>query len=168
MKQYFYPVRSADDPNYVHLEPISEEVYRAVYPEIWRTQKRMRRLGCCVCPRRRLWACDADCVVCPYCKKLEDTLPMDALIDGEESLAVVDTISDDSLSPEEIAADRALLDALWKELDALDPEGRRICKLLSRHSERKAAALMGMNYCTFRRHWEKVKNLLVKKLSDFR
>ncbi len=90
------------------------------------------------------------------------------VIKPEESLAVVDTISDDSLAPEEIAADRALLDALWKELDALDPEGRRICKLLSRHSERKAAALMGMNYCTFRRHWEKVKNLLVKKLSDFR
>ena len=168
MKQYLYPVRSADNPRRVHLEPISEDVYRAVYPEIWRTQKRMRRSGCCVCPPRQLWACDADCAVCQYCKKSENALPLDAPVEGEDSLVVADTIPDDSPSPEEIAADRALLDALWRELNALDPEGRRICELLSSHSERQAAELMGMNRCTFHRHWKKVKTLLAERLADFR
>ena len=107
MKQYLYPVRSADNPRRVHLEPISEDVYRAVYPEIWRTQKRMRRSGCCVCPPRQLWACDADCAVCQYCKKSENALPLDAPVEGEDALVVADTIPDDSPSPEEIAADRA-------------------------------------------------------------
>ena len=141
---------------------------KRVYPEIWRTQKRMQRSGCCVCPPRQLWACDADCAVCPYFKKQEETLPLDAPIDGEESLVVADTIPDNTQSPEEIAADRALLDALWRELDALDPEGRRICELLSGHSERQAAELMGMNRCTFHRHWEKVKALLAERLADYR
>ena len=128
----------------------------------------MRRHGQCVCPRRRLWACDADCAVCPYCKELGGNLSLDAPIDGEEEVALADTIADDSPSPEDIAADRALLEALWQELDALDPEGRRICGLLTQHSERQSAELMGMNRCTFHRHWEKVKALLAERLADFR
>ena len=168
MKQYFYPVRDADNPSRVHLEPINEEVYRSVYPEIWRTQTWMRRHGRCACPRRRLWACDADCAVCPYSKELDDELSLDAPIDRDEDIALADTIADDSPSPEEIAADRALLDALWQELYALDPEGRRICELLTKHSERQSAEMMGMNRCTFHRHWEKVKALLAERLADFR
>lgn len=121
-----------------------------------------------MCPPRQLWACDADCAVCQYCKKSENALPLDAPVEGEDALVVADTIPDDSPSPEEIAADRALLDALWRELDALDPEGRRICELLSGHSERQAAELMGMNRGTFHRHWKKVKALLAERLADFR
>ena len=65
-KNYFYPMRDANDPYHVEKIPISEETYRAIYPDIWKTLQRMQRSGQCICPKSQLWKCDADCTICPY------------------------------------------------------------------------------------------------------
>ena len=62
--------------------------------------------------------------------------------------------------------DRALLDALHAELDALDPEGKRICELLMKCSEREAADQMGLSRSAFKRRWAKVKTSLADRLRD--
>lgn len=35
-KKFYYPVRKANTPYEVELVPISEEVYNAIYPHIWK------------------------------------------------------------------------------------------------------------------------------------
>ena len=65
-RRYYYPLRNPDNPKDVTLVEITEEQYRALYPEIWRTQKQERKLGRCLCPASKLWKCDGDCLVCPY------------------------------------------------------------------------------------------------------
>lgn len=60
-KKRFYPIRNAENPEKVSLVSISEETYRAIYPEIERTRKRMQRHGRCTCPKSMLWKCDIDC-----------------------------------------------------------------------------------------------------------
>ena len=164
--QRFYPVRDAENPSRVTLVPISEELYQELYPSIWQTQKRMQRLGRCVCPRAKLWACDADCPVCRYGAE-GNQVSLDTPAGESEELTVGDTLMDDSPSPESIAFDHALLELLYQELDELDPEGRRICELLMNHSEREAAAGLNMARSTFKRQWEKVKSRLRGRLKDF-
>ncbi len=166
MKQYFYPVRSAENPNHVHLEPISEAVYRAVYPEIWRTQKHMRKLGRCVCPKHKLWACDGDCGLCAYVAA-GNHIPLEASA-ADTNSSVADAVPDVAASIEEIIEDMAVLDALHDELLRLDPEGRAICKAKGQGlSEREAARALGMNDTTFRRHWLKIRAMLYRRLKDY-
>lgn len=87
---------------------------------------------------------------------------------GDDAATLADLEPADTVTPESIAIDKALLNALYSELDALDPRGRRICELLSRLSEREAADEMGMSRSTFKRHWAKVQAQLAKRLDDFR
>lgn len=63
--------------------------------------------------------------------------------------------------------DKELLDALYDELDRLDPEGKCICELLMYHSEREAADIMGMARSTFKRHWAKIQAELQDKLKNY-
>lgn len=164
--QRFFPVRDADNPHKVTLEPISEEEYRALYPPIWRTLKQMQKLGRCTCPKSKIWSCDADCMVCEYCAA-GNQVSLDTPISDDEELTLGDTLADEAPSPESIAMDRALLEALYQELDELDPEGRRICELLMHHSERESAEIMKISRSTFKRHWAKVKEQLFEALKDW-
>ena len=165
-KRRFYPVRDADNPSKVSLMPISEEVYREIFPMIWQIQKRMQRIGRCVCPKSMLWACDADCPVCRY-KADGNQVPLDTAIDDEGEVTIGDTLTDESPSPESIAIDQALLEMLYQELEELAPEGRRICELMMNCSEREAAAKLNMARSTFKYQWERVKAQLRDKLKEF-
>lgn len=163
--QYFYPIRDENDPYKVCLEPITEHLYRELMPDIWKTQKRMQRSGQCACPQSKLWTCDADCLICPY-HAVGRNVSLDTPLDDAEDLTIADTLANDDPPPESIAMDRALLDALHAELEALDPEGKRICELMMNHSEREAAYLMGISRSAFKRRWAKVKGCLADKLRD--
>ncbi len=166
-KQRFYPVRNAADPTKVTLEPITEEQYRALYPEIWRTQKQMRKLGRCVCPTAKLWACDADCLICEHCA-VGNQISIDSPISDAEDLTLADTLADDAPTPESIALDCDLLQALYEELARLDPEGKRICALIAAgKSEREAAKIMDLSRSTFKRHWAIVQAQLAEALESF-
>ena len=164
-KQYYYPIRDAQNPYKVTLEPIPEHIYHEIMPDIWKIRKRMQRSGQCTCPQSRLWTCDADCMICPY-RSGGREVSLSTPLDDAEDLTLEDTISGDDPTPESIAMDRALLDALHAELDVLDPEGKRICELLGKHSEREAAEMMGLSRSAFKRRWAKVKSGLADKLRD--
>ena len=57
---------------------------------------------------------------------------IDTPIGGEEDeLTLGDTLADDAPSAESILMDKELLDALYDELNRLDPDGRRICMISS-------------------------------------
>lgn len=165
-KKFYYPIRDAQDPRKVSLEPIPEHLYHQLMPDIWKVRKRMQRSGQCTCPQSRLWACDADCLICPY-RTAGRAVSLSTPLDDAEDLTLEDTIANDDPTPESIAMDRALLDALHAELEALDPEGKRICELLMKHSEREAAAEMGLSRSSFKRRWAKVKTGLADRLKDY-
>ena len=165
--QYLFPVRDANDADKVTLVPVSKTFYVNACREISRRRKQLQRSGECCCPKKLLWKCDGDCERCRHYFP-EEPIYLDAPASEEEDITLLDTIADNSPLPEEIAVGRALLNALYKELDALAPEARRICELLSRLSEREAAEAMGMSRSTFKRHWAKVQALLANRLCDFR
>lgn len=166
-RQFFYPVRNADNPYDVQLVPVTEEVYRSVTPEIERIRKQMQRSSRCVCPKSKLWACDADCAVCPY-STCWNTVSFDAPLDDTEGLTLGDTLVSDEPSPEAIAMDKALLEALYEGFDRLDPDGRRICELImAGKTEREMAADMGKCQSTINYQKKRILNLLHEVLKDF-
>ena len=166
-KEFFYPVRKANNPYEVELVPISEEVYNAIYPHIWKTRKRMQRSGRCTCPKSMLWMCDADCELCPY-HAAGNMVSFDAPLEDSEDLTLGDTISSDEPTPESLLVDKAVLDALYDELDRLDPDGRRICELIMQgKTEREIAAEMGRLRSTINYQKTKVLSILREALKDF-
>ena len=122
-KQYFIPVDG-------ELIEVTEEVYRAYYQPIWNTRYHAQKNGECRCTKAQLWKCDGICPGCPYYaagKKVSIDTPIGA---EDDDLTLGDTLTDEAPSPESIAADRELLQALYAELERLDPDGKRICQLI--------------------------------------
>ena len=159
-KKYFIPVDGTP------IE-VSEEVYRAYYQPIWNTRYHAQKNGECRCTKAQLWKCDGVCPGCPF-YAAGKKISIDTPIGGEEDeLTLGDTLADDTPSAESILVDKELLDALYDELNRLDPEGKRICELLMYHSEREAADIMGMARSTFKRHWAKIQAELQDKLKEY-
>lgn len=50
----YYPLRDAENPYKVSLVEITEAQYRALYPEIWATQKREQYHHRCICTKKYL------------------------------------------------------------------------------------------------------------------
>lgn len=91
-----------------------------------------------------------------------------APLKGTEGLTLRDTLISDEASPEAIAMDKALLAALYEELDRLDPDGRRICELVAANcTEREGAAILGISKTTYRYRWAKLREKLAEKLKDY-
>jgi len=146
---------------------VSEEVYRAYYQPIWNTRYHAQKNGECRCTKAQLWKCDGVCPGCPF-YAAGKKVSIDTPIGGEDDeLTLGDTLADDAPSAESILMDKELLDALYDELNRLDPEGKRICELLMYHSEREAADIMGMARSTFKRHWAKIQAELQDKLKEY-
>ena len=156
--QRYYPMRDPNNPDNITLIPVSEEVYRIVYRDIWKTQKRMQRSGQCLCTRSNLWKCDGDCLICRYYKRRDISLSVES--DGDFSLEERLSANDDT------GLDKDVLITLYDELEALDEESQKICRLLMDHSERESAEILGMPFTTFRRRWASIKETLRKNLED--
>ncbi len=167
-KQYFYPLRDTEDPYKVSLTPVSEEIYNAVYPEIWRIQKQMQGNGQCVCPKNKLWKCDADCCLCEY-QAQGNIVSLDEPVEEDDGFVTtyINLLTDPYANVEKTVIERETLRALFKEAEALNPEGRRICELMfNQYSIRDAAKSMGISSTSFMRRWEKVKEQLRENLWD--
>ena len=104
------------------------------------------------------------------CNKLGLSLEAEVgAIGGEEDeLTLGDTLVDDASSAESILMDKELLDALYDELNRLDPDGRRICELIMQgKTEREIAADMGKRQSTINYQKNKVFSILREALKDF-
>ena len=104
------------------------------------------------------------------CNKLGLSLEAEVgAIGGEEDeLTLGDTLADDAPSAESILMDKELLDALYEELNRLDPDGRRICELIMQgKTEREIAADMGKRQSTINYQKNKAFSILREALKDF-
>lgn len=160
-KKYFIPVNGA-------LMEVSEEVYRAYYRPIWRTRYHAQKNGECNCTKSQVWMCDGVCPGCPH-HTAGKKISIDTVIGGEDDeLTLGDVLADDAPTVASILMDKELLQALYEELERLDPEGKRICQLIMEgQSEREAAATMSMPRSTFKRHWAKIQAALRDRLKDY-
>ena len=162
-KKYYYPTRSSQDPDKVYLEELPDEFGHELTKEINRIRAKTQYDEECDIPKSKTWMCDGVCFDCQFYHPHEARLD-EPLADAED-LTLLDTIADDKPLPESIMEDRELLDALYAELAALDPEGRRICELImNRKSEREIAKLMDIPRSTLKRHWAKYQTALADKL----
>ena len=147
--QRYFPLRDPENPFKVALTPITEEQYRALYPDIWATQKREQYHGRCMCTKRYLWKCDGQCDLCEY--HAPDTTSLDEpLPDGNGTLG--DYIPDSRPSIEDIIADRDLLKHLIARFRELDPDADRIIQMRldnPKISDRKIAEALGRKQRTF-------------------
>lgn len=165
---FLFPVRDAVDADKVTLVPVSRDFYIEVSREIDRKRKRLQRHGACCCPRNSMWKCDGNCDRCRYHIQDPAQLHLDAPVRMDENLSLMDTIAGGAPCPEDIIADKELLDALIRELAQLDERERRMCELMSAVSEREAAKQMGIPRNTFAYQWAKLRERLAQKLKDYR
>ena len=140
--------------------PVTEEVYQAYYRPIWRVHDYARRHGqCCISDWRR---CEGDCGLCKY-HTIGDGGSIDFLLD-EYELDIEDTGS----NPEDIVGEALLLEELLKELDEIDPDGRRIAELLmDGETDRNIATILGMARSSFSDRKLRIRRELKKRLQKF-
>lgn len=140
----------------------------AYYQPIWNTRYHAQKNGECRCTKTQLWKCDGVCPGCPF-YAAGKKVSIDTPIGGEgDELTLGDTLADDAPSAESILMDKELLDALYDELNRLDPDGRRICELIMQgKTEREIAADMGKRQSTINYQKNKVFSILREALKDF-
>ena len=162
-KKYYYPTRDSEHPDKVRLEEVTGEFGHELAKEIDRIRKKKQYDSECVVTKDMIWACDGVCFACPFHRLPETSL--DEPLQGTDDLTLGDMVASAAPTPESIMEDRELLDALYAELAALDPEGLQICKLImQKKSEREIAKLMDIPRSTLKRHWAKYQEALADKL----
>lgn len=150
---------SKDKQRFIYLGgkpiPVNEEVYHIWYQPIWRTHDFARRHGQCSCANWHL--CEGDCFICRFRMDGENT-SLDRLYDDYEYEP------EDSSHSEDIALDLILLEELLDELEEIDPDGRRIGKvLLDGLTDREAAETLGMPTTTYSSKKLKLRRELKKR-----
>jgi DNA-directed RNA polymerase specialized sigma24 family protein len=149
--------------------PVSKTDFDNYYRDINTFRRKQQEHGRCVCLRSKWWLCDMDCYTCPY-HKGGDTLSLDYTVtDGEgNEKSWLDDLPDDAPGAESVLEERELLDALYRRLDELDPDGRRICELVKRGcSERDSAAELGLSRNTYVYRRDKLLAALSEFLKEF-
>ena len=140
---------------------VTKEFYYEHYRPIWCTQKQAQKLGQCMCPRSKLWRCDGCCIDCSY------HAPGNVWSLEYEQELMGDKHEDPNADVESIVTDKIVLDKLFKRLDELFPEARRIGELrMEGVSDRDIADILGMPRSTFRSRLAKVEALLREEYSD--
>ncbi|HAS04572.1 MAG TPA: sigma-70 family RNA polymerase sigma factor [Dehalococcoidia bacterium] len=116
--------------------PVTEEVYRAYKRPLWAEHKRKEREKRCYDKNGN--RCTADCSKCDK-QRTGSILSLDKFT--EEGFEVAD-----HLDLAELVASKLLLEELYKVLEELDPDNRRIMELFSKgKSEREIATDIGLS-----------------------
>lgn len=160
-KKRYYPLRDASNPYKVTLVEISEAQYRALYPEIWATQKREQYHHRCMCPKKYIWKCDANCDLCEY-SAAGDRLSLDVTTeDGNANM--YDAIPDREPTMEDVISDAILLKELIKRFRELDPDADLIIEMFKEElSDRKIAERLGRKQRTFADQMKRIRKELHK------
>ena len=160
-KKRYYPLRDASNPYKVTLVEISEAQYRALYPEIWATQKREQYHHRCRCPKKYIWKCDANCDLCEY-SAAGDRLSLDVTTeDGNANM--YDAIPDREPTMEDVISDAILLKELIERFRELDPDADLIIEMFKEElSDRKIAERLGRKQRTFADQMKRIRKELHK------
>lgn len=128
-------------------------------------RKRMQYRGECFCPRSKWWLCDGNCLDCEFHNNTTVSLD-DPLPDGEGTLA--DYVPDDAPLIEEVLSEKAELDQLFKRLQELMPEAKRIGELREEGlSDETIADIVGIKRTTFLSRLKKAKGKLSQEFPDW-
>lgn len=123
------------------LIPVSEEVYKAWYRPIWDVHNFARRHAQCGCPDWHF--CEGDCGLCVH-QKAGDIHSSDLWKDDYAPECAM------TADPADIVIDAILTEELLKQMDAIDPYGRRIAKLIFEGiNDRDAAEMLGLAKSTY-------------------
>lgn len=160
-KKRYYPLRDASNPYKVTLVEISEAQYRALYPEIWATQKREQYHHRCRCPKKYIWKCDANCDLCEY-SAAGDRLSLDVTTeDGNANM--YDAIPDREPTMEDVIPDAILLKELIERFRELDPDADLIIEMFKEElSDRKIAERLGRKQRIFADQMKRIRKELHK------
>ena len=111
---------------------VSKERYYEHYRPIWRIQDKMQRNG--ECTKANLWKCEGICQDCPFYSPKADSIEARMEDAGKD-------IEDVSMS-EDAMLDAILFKQLLKELEEMDPDGKRIIEAFknSETDSRRAVA----------------------------
>lgn len=145
---------------FIDNEPISvtEEVYRAYMRPIWRERKRRERVKRCRIGGVR---CTGNCSQCPY-QRTGGALSI------ERMQGVGHDPVDTTYDLEFVVEGRMLLEALFEQLEALDPDGQVLCQLLlDGESERQIAKRLGISQVAVNKRKQKVFGLLREGLREW-
>ena len=152
-----------NEQRYIYLDgnpiPVSEEVYLAWYRPIWRVHDKASSHGRCAQSNWR--HCCGDCGICSY-QMAGDCLSTDFWSDeyGQEYESPATT--------DDIVLDSILLEELLSELEAIDPDGRRIGEaLLDDLTDREAALKLDMPFTTYSSKKLKLRKTLKKRMKKF-
>lgn len=138
--------------------PVTEEVYRAYMRPVWAEQKRQERAKRCRIGGVR---CAGDCRQCPH-------MHTGTAVSLERLDEVNHTPVDLSADVQEIVEGQLLLEALFRHLEELDPDGRLLCRLLmDGKSERQIAGQLGISQVAVNKRKKKVFALLREALNDW-
>lgn len=91
---------------------------------------------------------------------------MSDFLDSEEDITYEETIAAEEDTPEEIAINDIIRNALAEEVKKIsDPINKRIAELIlyKRMTEREAAEAMGMPRSTLKYRWNKIKDSIIKE-----
>lgn len=131
--------------------PVSKEEFDNYYRDINTYRRKQQEHGRCICPASKRYLCDMDCYSCPY-QKGGDQLSLDYTVnddDGNEK-SWLDSLEDDTPSPQSQIEENEMLLALHQLLSELDPESSQICQLIMNGcSERESSKAMNMPRNTF-------------------
>lgn len=157
----YYPLRDVSNPYKVTLVEITEEQYRALYPEIWATQKREQYHHRCMCPKKYIWKCDANCDLCEY-HAAGDRFSLDVPTeDGNANM--YDAVPDREPTMEDIISDAILLKELIERFRELDPDADLIIEMFKEElSDRKIAERLGRKQRTFADQMKRIRKELHK------
>lgn len=137
---------------------VTEEVYRAYKRPIWAEHKRKEREMRCRDEKGN--RCNRDCSKCDK-QRTGSVLSLDKF--AEEGFDVADTVD-----IAELVADKLLFEELYKSLEELDPENRRIMELFSiGKSEREIADDIGLSQKAINKRKTKLFAQLREHLKDF-
>ena len=147
---------------------VTQEQYQAYYRDIWAARKRAQKHRQCMCPKSKLWLCDGDCLVCRF-HAPGDNLSLDLTYensDGEE-YSMLDKLTDQSTSIDDVVTDQIMLDMLFMRLGEIMPEAHRIGDLrLAGLSDAEIADEIGIPRTTFLYRLKKAKELLQNEYPD--
>lgn len=160
-KKRYYPLRDASNPYKVTLVEISEAQYRALYPEIWATQKREQYHHRCMCPKKYIWKCDGNCDLCEY-HAAGDMLSLDVPTE-DGNVNMYDAIPDRESTMEDVISDAILLKELIERFRKLDPDADLIIEMFKEEfSDRKIAERLGRKQRTFADQMKRIRKELHK------
>ena len=126
-------------------------------------RKRMQDHGRCVCPFRKSWLCDMQCIDCEF-HRAGDMLSLDAP-EGDGSITLLDQQAFSEPRMEDVLADKDLLQRLIERLRDLDPAADQILELWQEDytiSDRAIARALGCPQRTFADRMKRIRTELWK------